>query len=616
MVLSRFWYLVLTGAAVFAFATALLAASLINEQWERSVRSDLIRDRFEVEALLKLDARSRLDAIAPIAANSDVRSALRRASARRDGQDIDEEISEPLQRKLNELNGQLAGMRGDLLFAVDAQGWVVAAVAPGNMPDGAGIGQFPLVRRALDGYVRDDVWVYNDNVYRMAARPVVEGGQYVGALVHGKRFDDELAELLSTRLDGASVAFFRGSEMFAGYMPSGVQGAPRRDDMGGETLAGVLENEALESGDRTDPMPLGTGGLAVYSLTTGSARYANVGYAVARPMRTLAQPLEILDHVSGDAWAGLPWIPMAGGGLFAFLIAMFLIWLERDRPLSKLNKHAAALSASPENRLTITDFGGRYRKIANNVNEALDKVNEAGGGAGPRRKAANLDQILGPAQGEEGAAASGSFFGFAQNGEAPAPDFPDVPAASPGAPAGMLGAPPPPAKPAPPKPPAGGPGRPPPKPPAPPRPPSAPKPPAASPAVEEEDDATRIESSPASSRKALKSTLLGVAPPSLDDDDDDDEGATMVARVPKELLEKSAGGGEDEQSHFREVFDQFVAMKKKCGEPTAGLTFDKFAVTLRKNRDQIVSRHAASRVRFTVYEKNGKAALKATPIKE
>ncbi|MEQ8893538.1 MAG: hypothetical protein RID93_38165, partial [Sandaracinaceae bacterium] len=118
-------------------------------------------------------------------------------------------------------------------------------------------------------------------------------------------------------------------------------------------------------------------------------------------------------------------IPMAGGGLFAFLIAMFLIWLERDRPLSKLNKHAAALSASPENRLTITDFGGRYRKIANNVNEALDKVNEAGGGAGPRRKAANLDQILGPAQGEEGAAASGSFFGFAQNGEAPAPDFPD-----------------------------------------------------------------------------------------------------------------------------------------------------------------------------------------------
>ncbi|MEC7526362.1 MAG: hypothetical protein VYE22_41160, partial [Myxococcota bacterium] len=509
MVLSRFWYLVLAGAAVFAFATALLAASLVNEQWERSVRSDLIRDRFEVEALLKLDARSRLDAIAPIAANSDVRTALQRASGRRAGQDIDEELSEGLQRKLSELNGQLAGMRGELLFAVDRDGWVVAAVAPGNVPDGAGLGQFPLVRRALDGYVRDDVWIYNDQVYRMAARPVVQGGQYVGALIHGKRFDDELAELLSTRLDGASIGFFQGERgMFAGYMPAGVQGAPRRDDMGDQQLAAALTNEALQNGERTDPAALPTGGLAVYSLVTGAARHANVGYAIARPQRTLAQPLDILDHVSGDAWAGLPWIPIAGGGLFAFLIAMFLLWLERDRPLSKLNKHAAALGASPENRFTITDFGGRYRKIANHVNEALDKVNEAGGGAGPRRKAANLDEILGPAQGEEGAPGSGSFFGFAQN-EGAAPDFPEVPAGSPAPPAGTRGAPPPPAgappKPpgAPPKPPAAGPGRPPPKPPAPPQPPAAPTPPAA---AEPQDDETRGESSPASSRQMLKST--------------------------------------------------------------------------------------------------------------
>ena len=90
----------------------------------------------------------------------------------------------------------------------------------------------------------------------------------------------------------------------------------------------------------------------------------------------------------------------------------------------------------------------------------------------------------------------------------------------------------------------------------------------------------------------------------------------MVARVPQELLDQSASSASEEEKHFREVFEQFVAMKKKCGEPTAGLTFEKFAVTLRKNRDQIVQRHGASKVRFTVYEKNGKAALKATPIKQ
>ena len=33
-------------------------------------------------------------------------------------------------------------------------------------------------------------------------------------------------------------------------------------------------------------------------------------------------------------------------------------------------------------------------------------------------------------------------------------------------------------------------------------------------------------------------------------------------------------------------------------------------------RDAILGRHEAARVRFTVYTKGGKAALKATPLKE
>ncbi|HJL47552.1 MAG TPA: MXAN_5187 C-terminal domain-containing protein, partial [Polyangiaceae bacterium LLY-WYZ-15_(1-7)] len=98
------------------------------------------------------------------------------------------------------------------------------------------------------------------------------------------------------------------------------------------------------------------------------------------------------------------------------------------------------------------------------------------------------------------------------------------------------------------------------------------------------------------------------------DDDDDDEGATMVAQVPEELLAAAAERNQ-EAAHFKEVFEQFVAMKKQCGEPTAGLTYEKFSQTLKKNRDAIVSKHGAKSVRFTVYEKNGKAALKATPVK-
>ena len=44
-------------------------------------------------------------------------------------------------------------------------------------------------------------------------------------------------------------------------------------------------------------------------------------------------------------------------------------------------------------------------------------------------------------------------------------------------------------------------------------------------------------------------------------------------------------------------------------------TFDKFKATLERNKAALVERHACTRVKFTVYEKDGKAALKASPIK-
>ena len=96
-------------------------------------------------------------------------------------------------------------------------------------------------------------------------------------------------------------------------------------------------------------------------------------------------------------------------------------------------------------------------------------------------------------------------------------------------------------------------------------------------------------------------------------DDDDVESATMITQVSEELL--AASGKEDEERvHFRKVFDEFLKMKKNCGETVTGLTFDRFRQTLEQNRDVILSKHSAKGVRFSVYKKNGKAALKATPV--
>jgi hypothetical protein len=72
----------------------------------------------------------------------------------------------------------------------------------------------------------------------------------------------------------------------------------------------------------------------------------------------------------------------------------------------------------------------------------------------------------------------------------------------------------------------------------------------------------------------------------------------------------------EEEYHFQEVFREFVLTRERCNEPSDGLTYDKFVQKLRKNKDQLVQKYACRTVKFQVYVKEGKAALKATPVKD
>jgi len=113
--------------------------------------------------------------------------------------------------------------------------------------------------------------------------------------------------------------------------------------------------------------------------------------------------------------------------------------------------------------------------------------------------------------------------------------------------------------------------------------------------------------------------------------------ATRVATIPEELLRASAFAVEGEptplrslpevaallnapvdpeEEHFRHVFDNFVATRIQCGEPPDAITFEKFAAKLRNNRDQLIQKYHWRTVRFHVYVKDGKAALRATPIRD
>jgi len=102
-------------------------------------------------------------------------------------------------------------------------------------------------------------------------------------------------------------------------------------------------------------------------------------------------------------------------------------------------------------------------------------------------------------------------------------------------------------------------------------------------------------------------------------DNDDQDESTVIAKAPSELLAAASGPVKpvsDETAEWMSVYDEFLRTKKQCDEPTDGLSFEKFQNTLRKNRDALVQRHQCKRVRFSVYIKDGRASLKATPVKE
>jgi len=97
------------------------------------------------------------------------------------------------------------------------------------------------------------------------------------------------------------------------------------------------------------------------------------------------------------------------------------------------------------------------------------------------------------------------------------------------------------------------------------------------------------------------------------------EDRTVVAQVPSELLsagapKPAAGSGDD--AHYQEVYQEFIRMRQHCGEDTDQLTYDRFVAKLMKNRQQIIPKYNSKSVRFQVYEKQGKAALRAVPVRE
>ena len=581
MLLSRFWYVVL-GVVLGGIAFVLfLATSMYNRAVVRAMGEALASDSQVVASYLRDDARRRSVALIPIALDEEIRTNLAKSNPAATVPNDAKDKARTALRKLAE--AVPADLRFDALFAVDQHGRVVAQVGfdQANGIEGFELGGYPLVADALHGWIRDDAWVMGNRVFRAVARPVEHepGAMPTGAVVGLRAVDDSFARELSRRT-GAAVGFFTAATRIASGAPEGFD-ASRLDTIAGD-LKNLESDASYQEKGLSEVRNVGNLGV-IYARLPGETWDLGAGYAVARQASLLESPLAVLSKADDRDKQSVPLALIGMLVLVPALIGIVLSVLEHTRPLRAFRAEVTKLKKGEMDHFVPSRLRGVYRDMASDLNDALDMLAEKGGA--PRR-AADLEQVLGPMPTQPAMSA------FALPTEPAAPVEPAEPAppkVTPPASKVTTPAPEPVAEPVRAEPPT----PPPPKAPAPP----APKPPP-----------------PKPTRPAATLPPKFAAP--VDGLSMDDE-VTAVTNVPQQLLEAlGADAQPDELAEWRRVFEDYVRIKKECGEPTEGVTFEKFQATLRKTRDSLIEKHACKRVKFSVYVKEGRAALKASPMRD
>ncbi|HMI83366.1 MAG TPA: MXAN_5187 family protein [Polyangiaceae bacterium] len=660
MLLSRFWYVVLAvalGAVLFAL---FLSTSMYDRASVRAMGEALAADSQVVGSFLRDDARRRASALIVPVLDDDIRTHLAKASASVDKipNDSKEKVRAALRKHFNNAP---ADQKFDALFALDQSGRVVGEVGfdQSSSIEGFELGGFPVVADALHGWVRDDTWVLGGRIYRVVARPVEHDVSQMpaGAIVGVRILDDTFARELSRRTS-AAIAFYANGARVSSGAPEGFD-ATQLDTVTAELKSVEADANYKEKG-YSDVRTLHDDLGVVYSRLMGEAWDLGAGYAVARMARPIGSPLGFLNSADDKDKRTVPLLMIILISVLVAGIGLALSFLEHTRPLRVFRDEAQLFGKGKVEQLTASKFGGVYRQIAASLNEGMEHVAAKGGA--PRR-AADLDAVLGPMPAQP----SMSAFSLPQSSIASPLDRVQAPVAPPPAPArpspaAAAPAPQPFAPPAassfgqaaaaPPAPPPRAPG---PAPmaaqasaaaaaapaPAAPRAPVRP-PPAKQPSLTLVGVAPAAPAPTPAGTPPMKAALAAgkapmaapafspfaptpAAPPAMgfERPEDADE-ATVVSHVSSEILgQLSADRGtdrpppiHDETAEWRRVYDEFLRLKKECGETTDGLNFEKFKSTLRKNRDQLLQRHGCKSVKFSVYLKEGKAALKANPIRE
>lgn len=586
MFLSKIWFFLVALGAAIALTIALVMPRPAQRQLETEETARLTTACSVIDILLADAARDRVAFSATFARAPEVISALDAATG---AKELDanrmKQVRQAIEDLIKKANGAYVP---DFAILIDHKGRVVARYKIDQDEFGDVVAGRPLVDDALAGYLRDDLWTANGTMYFVSAAPVIRTNSpidYVGAVVLGQKVTNEFASDLSHRLSAidTQVAFYLGNDDVAASRPLAIDHKPMLD-----TLAQLTGPDVSRDCEANHQIPVLAGSdryTAMIGRLPGEARLKSAYYAVfAKTVQARGFGGTLAAVRKSDLSVKIL-IVVAIAFLIVLALGIGFMFIESDRPLRRLTNDAVKLAKNESERLAEDAHGGKYGSIARSVNIHIDKV-----GRDAKAARTNLDQLLGPAP--EGSLGTIDLLAGA------------LPSARPGG--AVAAAAPPPSDfkfhdPAPIPAPFASPSS---------APPRAPTPPPVQvrPAAPPPRQAPPVPSATPPRGIPGPSPSHGTTQPlSLDDDI---LGGLAPSPAP------AAVAAPDGDGYFKQVFEQFVAVKKSCGENTAGLTYAKFADKLVKNRDDLIVKTGCREVRFTVYVKDGKAALKATPVKD
>jgi hypothetical protein len=643
--LSKIWFVLVGLVAGVATTAAFVAPRSADRRIAELEGQRLDRAQYAAEQMLKADAHNWIDYTAKLGRDAILAESLDSASR---GAGEPRLLTETVRGRLKTLAPDLAGMGLESIGAVDIRGRNIGRIGDREGDSGDGIGGLEVISDALRGYMSDDVWGFQGKLRRVAAVPVLSKtrDRIVGAVYVAAESGKRLAEVWKKNLGVEIAILLRGQVLTATVPESFLSNLPALIEARGEEMA---------QAKRTRPMPLDVGNerlLAVAAPFAGMAGAQEGQYVLIGKMSPASDPLALLSTTTADdlRFGNFPWLGLGIGLLVILGVGVFLQRLEMDRPLGKLRAEVQRLARGEIQKVQDHDYPGKFGGIASDVNAAIERFTLANP---PRSETAKKDlgAILGPAPTEPA-----SVFDLPQSHFGNLPAAPSSFGGGPPRPGPSSGGPPfmtPPMSPAVPT--------------APPMgasfaPPSGPSNPFAAPPPPSPFARPPAPAMPTfgggGGGLGLPQGQLGATPerrlvsPSLAGGGRPPAAAvarsgvtpapvsTPLAHTPgpatieggadgletDDLGPKSDGmggaGGDTTtdsagawESHIRAVFDDYVATRSKCGEATAGMTVDKFRTKLEANRQQLVAKYGCRTARFSVYVKDGKAAIKATPVR-